>query len=105
MSEESHESHGEAAHENHDKTYYKIFAWLTFWTLLELGWADWFATKTALLLIGLSIMAGIKASMVGLYYMHLKWETKPIWLIIAFPIVLCIIMIAGLSPDAIGYWR
>ena len=91
-------------HESHDKLYYWIFAWLTLWTLLELGWASWFVDKSVVLIIGLSAMAAIKASLVGLYYMHLKWETKPIWLIILFPIVLCIIMVSGLLPDAVGYW-
>ena len=97
---ESHE-----AHENHDKLYYWIFAWLTLWTLLELGWAKWFVDKSTVLIIGLSLMAGIKASLVGLYYMHLKWETKPIWFVIVFPIVLCVVMVIGLLPDAVGYWR
>ena len=92
------------AHESHDKLYYWIFAWLTFWTLLELGWADWFHGSKYLNMIGLSVMASIKASLVGLYYMHLKWETKPIWFVIIFPVVLCVIMIAGFLPDAVGYW-
>ena len=93
------------AHEDHDKLYYKIFAWLTFWTLLELGWAEWFHASAIVLILGLALMAGIKASLVGLYYMHLKWETKPLWFAIAFPVVLCIVMVIGLLPDAVGYWR
>jgi len=109
MSNEAHESHAAAeaedAHENHDKLYYWIFAWLTLWTLLELGWAQWFVESGTVLMIGLAAMAAIKASLVGLYYMHLKWETKPIWFVILFPIALCIIMVTGLLPDAVGYWR
>jgi len=94
----------EHVHENHDKLYYWIFGWLTFWTLLELGWADWFHHSSTVLILGLSAMAAVKASLVGLYYMHLKWETKPIWIVIIFPIVLCIVMVIGLLPDAVGYY-
>jgi cytochrome c oxidase subunit 4 len=96
-----------AEHESHDKTYYWIFGWLTLWTALELGWAHWFGTHEHhrwLLLGGLGIMAAIKASLVGLYYMHLKWEGKLIWIAILSPVVLSIVMITGLLPDAIGYW-
>jgi len=95
------------AHENHDKTYYWIFGWLTAWTALELGWASWFGSPDDprwLLLGGLGVMAAIKASLVGLYYMHLKWEGKLIWIAILSPVVLSAIMIIGLLPDAIGYW-
>lgn len=95
------------AHESHDKTYYWIFGWLTLWTALELGWASWFGSPDDprwLLLSGLGLMAAVKASLVGLYYMHLKWEGKLIWIAILSPVVLSAVMIIGLLPDAIGYW-
>ena len=95
------------AHENHDKTYYWIFGWLTALTLLELAWPGWFKGEPSLrwlLLGGLGVMASIKAALVGLYYMHLKWEGKFIWAAILSPVVLSIVMIIGLLPDAIGYW-
>jgi cytochrome c oxidase subunit 4 len=98
---------GHETHENHDKTYYWIFGWLTLWTILELGWAHWFGTHPGhrwLLLGGLGLMAAIKAALVGLYYMHLKWEGKLIWAAILSPVVLSVVMITGLLPDAIGYW-
>ena len=53
---------------------------------------------------GLGLMAAIKASLVGLYYMHLKWEGKLIWIAILSPVVLSVVMVVGLLPDAIGYW-
>ena len=94
-------------HESHDKTYYWIFGWLTLWTILELGWAHWFGDPDDprwLLVSGLGLMAAVKASLVGLYYMHLKWEGKLIWIAILSPVVLSVVMVIGLLPDALGYW-
>ena len=96
------------AHESHDKTYYWVFGWLTLWTILELAWPGWFEGDPGLrwlLLSGLGVMACIKACLVGYYYMHLKWEGKLIWIAILSPVVLSIVMIVGLLPDAIGYWE
>ena len=83
--------------------YYKVFAWLTFLTILELGWALMFKDASrALLASGLGIMATIKAAMVGLFYMHLKYEGKLLWAAILFPLVLVVVMISGLLPDALA---
>ena len=91
-------------HENHDKTYYWIFGWLTLWTILELWWPSLWEEQRWLLLGGLCVMAAIKASLVAYYYMHLKWEGRFIWLAILSPVVLSAVMIIGLLPDAIGYY-
>jgi cytochrome c oxidase subunit 4 len=92
------------AHENHDKTYYWIFGWLTLWTILELWWPSLWEEQRWLLLGGLCVMASIKACLVAYYYMHLKWEGRLIWVAILSPVVLSAVMIAGLLPDAIGYY-
>ena len=95
-------------HRSHDRVYYWIFAFLTVGTILELLWPGWFKNDESLrwlLLGGLGVIAAIKASMVALYYMHLKSEVKLIWVVIITPIVLSIVMIIGLLPDAIGYYR
>ena len=47
-------------------------------------------------------MAAAKAALVGLYYMHLKYEGKLLWLVALFPLTLVIVMIAGFLPDAIA---
>ena len=38
-------------------------------------------------------MAFYKAYMVAVYYMHLKWEPKRLWLMVAAPIPLIMILI------------
>ena len=84
--------------------YYKVFVWLTALTIAEIAWGLYVQEPRFLLIAGLSIMAAIKAAMVGLYYMHLKYEGKLIWAVILFPVILVGVMIVGLLPDAIGYY-
>ena len=59
--------------------YMKIFVWLTVWTILELAIVmEGLGVPRGMAISGLAVMAAIKASLVGLYYMHLIHETK--WL-------------------------
>lgn len=99
MSAETHDAHAPAP-------YYKVLAWLTFLTIAEIVWAlPSVGIGRMMLLFGLSIMASIKAILVLLYYMHMKYEGKLLWGVILFPCLLVIIMVVGLLPDAIGYYR
>lgn len=82
--------------------YYKIFGVLTVLTILEIAWALWFHDARAMLAAGLGLMAAAKAALVGLYYMHLKYEGKLLWVVALFPLTLVIVMIAGFLPDAIA---
>ena len=84
--------------------YYKVFAWLTALTIAEIAWGLYVQEPRFLLIGGLAILAAIKVAMVGLFYMHLKYEGKLIWAVIIFPIILVGVMIVGLLPDAIGYY-
>jgi len=81
--------------------YYKIFAWLTAFTVAEIAWAVWFVDFRIVLILGLGMMAALKAALVGLYYMHLKYERGLIWGAILFPVVLVVVMIVGFLPDAL----
>jgi caa(3)-type oxidase subunit IV len=44
-------------------------------------------------------VASIKASLVALFFMHLKFEGKLIYLIFLVPLALCILLIVALMPD------
>ena len=44
-------------------------------------------------------VASIKAILVLLFFMHMKYESKTTWIFVAFPIALVIIMIAGVYSD------
>ena len=85
--------------------YLKIFAWLTIWTVLEIAIAlEVLGLPRLVVVLGLGVMAAIKAALVGLYYMHLKYEGKLIWVIIFSPIVLLCILAVGFYWDAAGYY-
>lgn len=85
--------------------YIKVLAGLTFFTILEIIWAlPQVGMGRLMLIAGLAVMASIKVAMVGLYYMHLKWEPKLIWGVIAFPLILVTVMVVGLYWDAVHYY-
>ena len=85
--------------------YYKVLGALTVLTVAEIVWAlPAVGIYRVPLLVGLGVMAAIKAALVGLYYMHLKYEGRILWTVILFPIGLVGIMILGLVWDAFHYW-
>jgi len=42
------------------------------------------------------LIASVKAGIVGMFFMHLKYENPLIWIFVAFPIILLGIMIGGI---------
>jgi cytochrome c oxidase subunit 4 len=51
-------------------------------------------------LLALTI-ASIKASFVALYFMHLKFEGKLVYLILLLPVFLCLVLVVALIPDVV----
>ena len=45
------------------------------------------------------LVASIKAGLVTLFFMHLKYENKVTWLYVLFPIILLFFMIGGVYSD------
>lgn len=45
------------------------------------------------------LIASVKAGIVGLFFMHLKYENPMIWLYVSFPLILLAIMLTGLFID------
>ena len=90
-------------HEHHGTgVYWKIFAVLSILTGVEIMWAQWFGAEAFLVLVlGLGLMAAAKAMLVAMYYMHLKQERALIYVLVAAPLVLVLIMILGFLPDAL----
>lgn len=85
-----HGDHGHAAHGGHGhkidrKEYWKIFVVLFVLTVLEVGVAQIPGISKTLLYIALIGLALAKAACVGLFYMHLKHETKILKLTVALP--------------------
>ena len=68
-------------------------------TIAEVGVAFGLPMSKEFLIIALLILAVWKALLVALYYMHLKWEPKKLWLIVAAPIPLIIILLTAVLTE------
>lgn len=84
------------AHE--EPNYIGVFWWLLALTILEVGviYAPIAKMAIVILLVGLALT---KASLVALYYMHLKFERRTLGLIAITPLVLCVFLLVALTPD------
>jgi caa(3)-type oxidase subunit IV len=84
------------AHEH--RRYLQVFAWLAVLTALELGVIYMPISKVA---IGsmLVLLAGTKATLVALFYMHLSVEKRTLAYIALTPAVLCVFLVFMLLPD------
>lgn len=79
-----------------------IWVWLLVLTILEVG-IVYVPMSTGLLISGLCAMALAKAAIVALYYMHLKYETKPLQWTVAIPMALPVFYAFVLIAEAM--WR
>ena len=90
------------AHDDHRVNYNTIFWFLLVLTILEI-FAGVPATGPTYphLLKGflLIIMAAVKAALVAMYFMHLKFDKKAFSYIAMIPLVLCIFVVLMTLPD------
>lgn len=87
------------AHPQHaEPNYMNIFWALAVLTVVEIGVVYMPAAK---LLIGFLLvsLAGTKASLVAMYFMHLKFERSTLGIIALTPLLLCVFLIFMLLPD------
>ena len=84
--------------EHAEPRYILIWFVLLVMTLAEVGYAFldlpkvWLAT-------GLIIMALYKALLVAMYYMHLRYEPRRLWVLAASPLPLAIILILAVITE------
>jgi cytochrome c oxidase subunit 4 len=57
---------------------------------------------TIILLVGLAFT---KAALVGLYFMHLRFERKTFVVIVSAPLLLALVLVLALLPDVGGLGR
>lgn len=81
-----------------EPNYMNIFWALAVLTVIEIGVVYMPATK---LLIGFLLvsLAGTKAALVAMYFMHLKFERPTLGIIALTPMILCVFLIFMLLPD------
>ncbi|MBI4601374.1 MAG: cytochrome C oxidase subunit IV family protein [Planctomycetes bacterium] len=81
--------------------YIVIFLILAIATAVEIALASYLKAK--LLLISLLVLIALyKATLVALYFMHLKFEKKTFVVIVTAPIVLAVVLVLALLPDVGG---
>jgi len=75
--------------------YMTIFWWLAGFTVVEVAYSSILPhSKKALLIGGLVAFAGIKAVLVALYFMHLRFERRSLGIIVASTLILGVILVS-----------
>jgi cytochrome c oxidase subunit IV len=89
--------------EEHEQEAHAPYLWVWFWLAILTGVEYFYAAGLkdffTILLVGLLILAGVKAGMVGWYFMHLKFEGKWVYLLIVPAIILAAVLVLALVPD------
>jgi len=88
----------EEHHESHIKLYAYILGYLLFLTLITVLSAKFYHFGAWDIVVAM-LIASVKAGLVGLYFMHLKYENPLIWLYVAFPIFLIFLLLGGIFID------
>ena len=92
------DAHGAGAHAGHNAPYMLIWGILLVLTLAEVGYA-FLSLPKVWLALGLIIMAVWKAVLVALFYMHLRWEPKRLWVLAVSPLPLIAILILAVLME------
>ncbi len=81
-----------------EPNYMGVFWWLFGLTIVEIGVIYMPLAKLliGILLVGLALS---KASLVAMYFMHLKFERRTLGLIVVTPLFLCLLLVFALLPD------
>ena len=87
---------------HHVVPYFTIFWVLIGLTVITVAVAMFchFPTEVMNVLIALAI-ASVKGLCVALFFMHLKFEGKLIYLIFIVPLILCVLIVTALIPDIV----
>lgn len=98
-SHEAHaEGHGDLGHIVPLRVYQGVFVALLVLTVITVLVAKFVDLGVMNIVIAM-LIASVKAMLVALFFMHLKFESKITWLYAAFPLILLGIMMAGIFID------
>lgn len=89
-----------------EKTYYKVFFGLLVFTVSTFFLAEGLENKFASI-VSVLLIATVKASLVALFFMHLKFEGKWKYLLLVPTCILAIVLVVALLPDIarLGPWK
>ena len=92
-------THDQEMHVESHAPYIKVFLWLAVFTAIEYFYARIFKDSFGTLVLGLMFLAVIKASMVGWFFMHLKFEGRWVYYMLVPAAFLAAVFIFALTPD------
>lgn len=80
-----------------------IYGWLIGLTILEVSvvLAGWPQGAVVTILIATALA---KALLIALYFMHLKFDSRVVWLLPGIPVLLGIVFVLALFPDVVFHW-
>lgn len=81
----------------HRPNYFLVWIWLVALVIVSIGASLLLPKSMAIFLI--FVVAGIKALLVVLNYMHLKYEKPLLYALAIVPLVIVIILLFALFPD------
>lgn len=81
--------------EHKTPNYMAIFYWLAGLTIVEVAWATLLHTNRRPLILGLVCFASVKAALVALFFMHLKFERRSLGLIVGSTLILGLILVSA----------
>jgi cytochrome c oxidase subunit 4 len=84
------DSHAATPHVSR-RTYLVVFAWLAVMTVIEVVVAA-LHLPPIIMITALVTLAIIKAALVVLYYMHLRYDSAYYWIILLVPIVFVLLL-------------
>lgn len=84
------------------RTYLFTFAWLAVLTAMEIGVVLLGWPRMALVIFLIST-ALAKATLIGLFFMHLRFDRPWVWLLPAIPVFFAIIFVLALFPDIVWH--
>jgi cytochrome c oxidase subunit 4 len=90
---------------HHQVNYLACFATLVVLTIVTVGVYYLFnliqVQSELVRVLAALLVASIKASVVAMFFMHLKFEGKLIYSIAIVPLVLCVLLVCALIPDVL----
>ena len=86
---------------HHKVNYLGIFILLCLLTVVTVAVAFVHIEREIVKVLVALTIASIKAAAVALFFMHLKFEGKLIYLILLVPVFLCVVLVVSLIPDVV----
>ena|SRR5687767_12289170 len=94
------------AHADHGRAqYYWVWGALIVLTVVEIFLAYKQIFSTTMMLAVLLILSLVKAGLIIAYFMHLKFDTRRMQVVLMGSLIICLALMASFFPDAMRLWN